>query len=334
MENDSSNGSNDNQVGQIVVDRGILGEIAKDYVKEKRNKRRWGIFFKVAFLVYLLALLVVISRQGSGLTPEGDFTAMVSLKGLIAPETSASAAVVLKGLRNAYESDAKGIILYVNSPGGTVAQSAAIHDGILRLKEEFPNTPIHTAVADMCASGGYYAAVATENIYAQRSSIVGSIGVLMDMYGFSGTLEKLGVERRLMTAGSNKGMLDPFSPEKPEDKAHAQAILDEMHQQFIGVVQAGRGDRLVSDPDIFSGLYWTGSQAVDLGLIDGFFTPSQIASDVIGAEKLVDFTLHPTLLEQLSSQFGVVMSLLGFSGNASVTLRGMPMFLPASAAPL
>lgn len=332
MENQAS--TSNNQASQIGIDPSILGEIAKDYLKETRNKRRWGIFFKVAFLVYLLALLVIISRQGSGLAPDGDFTAMVSLEGLIAPETSASASVVLQGLRNAYEADAKGIILYVNSPGGTVAQSAAIHDGILRLKEEFPNIPIHTAVADMCASGGYYAAVATENIYAQRSSIVGSIGVLMDMYGFSGTLEKLGVERRLLTAGSNKGMLDPFSPENPKHNAHAQSILDEMHQQFIEVVQTGRGDRLASDPEIFSGLYWTGSQAVDFGLIDDFLTPNQIARDVIGAEELVDFTLHPTLLDQLSSQFGVVMSLLGISNSTSVVLRGMPMFLPAGASPL
>ena len=332
MENEPS--SSNNQASNFSMDQDLLGEIAKDYIKEKRNKRRWGVFFKVAFLVYLLALLVVISRQSSGLTPSGEYTAMVSLAGLIAPETNASASVVLKGLRNAYESDAKGIILYVNSPGGTVAQSAAIHDGILRLKEEFPDTPIYTAVADMCASGGYYAAVATQNIYAQRSSIVGSIGVLMDMYGFSGALDKLGVERRLLTAGSNKGMLDPFSPENPEHNAHAQSILDEMHQQFIAVVQAGRGSRLANDPDIFSGLYWTGSQAVELGLIDDFFTPSQIARDIIGAEELVDFTLQPTLWEQLSSQFGVLTSLLGFSNNTSVTLRGMPMYLPVGASPL
>jgi protease-4 len=332
LENETT--SNNNNTSQIGIDQDILSEIAKDFVKEKRSKRRWGIFFKVAFLLYLLAILVVISRQGSGLMPEGDFTAMVSLEGLIAPGTQASASVVLQGLRDAYESEAKGIILQVNSPGGTVGQSAAIHDGILRLKEEFPDTPIHTAVADLCASGGYYAAVATENIYARPSSIVGSIGVLMDMYGFTGTLDKLGVERRLLTAGSNKGMLDPFSPVNPEHTAHAQGILDEMHQQFIDVVQTGRGDRLASDPDIFSGLYWVGSQAVDLGLIDDFLTPSQIARDVIGAEKLVDFTPQKTLLEQFSSQFGVVLSLFGITTNTSVAMRGMPMFLPTSASTL
>lgn len=333
MEIKTSNSKN--QEHNFKIDQDLLGKIAKDFIKEKRNKRRWGIFFKVTFLLYLLALLVILPRQGGGLTPtSGEYTAMVSLTGLIAPETNASASAVLQGLRNAYESDTKGIILYVNSPGGTVAQSAAIHDGILRLRDEFPDTPIYSAVADMCASGGYYAAVATPNIYAQRSSIVGSIGVLMDMYGFSGTLDKLGIERRLLTAGSNKGMLDPFSPEKPEHNAHAQSILDEMHQQFITVVQVGRGDRLVNDPEIFSGLYWTGSQAVELGLIDDFLTPTQIARDIIGAEELVDFTLRPTLWEQLSSQFGVITSLLGFSNNTSVTMRGMPMYLPSSASPL
>ena len=316
---------------QEILNQDILGEIAKDYLKERRNKRRWGIFFKSAFLVYLLALLAIIFQQGRDSAPRGDFTAMVDLSGVIAPTTNTNATVVLQGLRNAYESKAKGIILYINSPGGTVAQSAAIHDGILRLKAEFPDTPIYSAVADMCASGGYYAAVATENIYAQRSSIVGSIGVLMDMYGFSGTLDKLGIERRLLTAGSNKGMLDPFSPQNPAHNAHAQTMLDDMHQQFIEVVQNGRGDRLVDDPDIFSGLYWTGSRAIDLGLIDDFLTPTQIARDVVGAEEIVDFSVKPDFFEQLGSQFGVIMSLLGITTNTSVSMRGMPMYLPAGA---
>ena len=306
----------------------VVNELARDYLDEKRSKRRWGIFFKAAFLLYLLVLLGVVMDQRPG-TPEGDFAGVVKLSGLISPGTPANAERVLSGLNVAFKSEAKGIILEINSPGGTVAQSAAIHDGILNLRQKYPDTPIHTVIADMGASGGYYVAASTDAIYAHESSIVGSIGVLMDMYGFEGTMEKLGIERRLMTSGTNKGMLDPFSPPNTEHQAHAQGILDDMHRQFIDVVKNGRGDRLVDDPGLFSGLYWTGSQALPLGLIDGFGTTNQVAKDVFEVNEIVDFTVQPTLLEQFADgPLGKALSLLGIELNQPMgKLTGMPMYL-------
>lgn len=290
-------------------ERELLERLAFASLQEQRSRRRWGIFFKVLGFAYLVVLLVVLSGVAGGPPHSKEkHTALVDLRGVIDSDGDSSAESVVAALNDAFkESNAMGVILRINSPGGSPVQSSIIYDEIKRLRAKYPGKPIHVVVEDVCASGGYFVAAAADRIYVNRASIVGSIGVLMDGFGFSGTMDKLGVERRLLTAGDNKGFLDPFSPQDQRHRKHAQILLDDIHQQFIDVVRKGRGSRLRETPELFSGLMWTGQQSVALGLVDDFGTVESVARDVIKAETVVDYTLHRSLTDRLAQRFGSAM---------------------------
>ena len=234
---------------------------------------------------------------------------MVEIRGIIAADQPGSADSVTTGLQEAFkDKNTQGVVLRINSPGGSPVQAGHINDEIRRLRAKYPNIPLYAVVEDICASGGYYVAAATDKIFVNESSILGSIGVLMDGFGFSGVLEKLGVERRLFTAGENKGFLDPFSPVNPEQREHAQKMLNSIHAQFIKVVREGRGDRLKDTPELFSGLMWTGEKSVDLGLADGLGSVEYVAREIIKAEDLVDFTPRENIAERVAKRFGAAMA--------------------------
>ena len=289
-------------------ERDILQRLAFESLREQKRARRWSIFFKAFFALYLLAVLVLV--QLDAVTEiKGDHTALVDLEGVIQADGNVNADTVVSGLRQAFKSKhSKGVILRINSPGGSPVQSDYINREIHRLRSEYPNKPMYSVVTDIAASGGYYVAAASEKIYANQSSIVGSIGVLMDGFGFVDTLKKLGVERRLLVSGKYKGMLDPFSPLKEVEKGHAQLLLEQVHEQFIEAVQRGRGDRLVDNEDLYSGLFWTGLQAKELGLIDEFGSASQIARDVFGAKEIVEYTVKPNFFDRFAEQLGMGMA--------------------------
>lgn len=289
-------------------ERKILEKVAMSAVQEQRRTRHWGIFFKLLGFGYLfLITFLMFSDWGDSEVPTiGRHTAVVELKGVIAADERASADIINEGLRKAFEDkNTAGVVLRINSPGGSPVQSAYINSEIRRLRAKYPKIPLYAVVEDVCASGGYYVAVAADKIYVDKASLVGSIGVLMDGFGFTDTMQKLGVERRLLTAGENKGFLDPFSPENAKQKEYAQTMLNEIHQQFIGAVKAGRGTRLKETPDMFSGLIWTGERSVQLGLADAFGNTDSVARDVIKAEHLVDFTPSERWSDRLAKQFGV-----------------------------
>ncbi len=289
-----------------------LERLASAALKEQRAARRWGIFFKLAFLAYLLLIFFMMSGLGGigrDSSATGQHTALVEIKGVIADGQAANADYIISGLRRAFENkDAAAIILRINSPGGSPVQAGYVNDEIRRLRGLHPDKKIYAVVTDICASGGYYIAVAADEIYADKASIVGSVGVLMDGFGFVGTLEKLGVERRLITAGESKGFLDPFSPMKEEDTQHLRGMLDDIHKQFITVVREGRGDRLKDNGKLFSGLTWTGEESLALGLVDGLSSSSRVAREVIGAERIVDYTYRPPVFERFTDRLGVVLS--------------------------
>ena len=246
------------------------------------------------------------------------------VSGVISSDSEASADRVITALRAAFESsNTLGVIMRINSPGGSPVQAGYINDEMARLREEYPEIPLYAVITDVCASGGYYVAAAADEIYADKSSLVGSIGVLSNGFGFVGTMELLGVERRLLTAGESKGFLDPFSPLKPKDVAHFQAVLAQMHQQFIDVVRAGRGDRLVAGEELFSGLVWSGATSVELGLVDGLASSSHVAREIIGAENIVDFTTKPSVFERLAQRTGVAMA-RAFWQQVSTTGLSLP----------
>lgn len=292
-------------------ERDALKEILTASVKEQRSARRWGIFFKLLTFSYLFLILALImgwiGAKESESASNGPHTAVVDLKGEISAGGDASSEMVLSGLKAAFEdSNTKAVILRANSPGGSPVQSGMMYDEIQRLKKKHPNTPFYVVVEDVCASGCYYAAVSADKIYADKASIVGSIGVLMDGFGFTGAMDKLGVERRLITAGANKGFLDPFSPQSEEQKQKAVAMLAEVHQQFINVVKQGRGKRLVTNnPDLFSGLVWSGESGLKLGLVDALGSVDSVARDVVKVENVVDFTPQPSYADRLARQLGV-----------------------------
>lgn len=300
----------ENEIGKGQPDkweRKLIEEIALSSIKEKRRARRWGIFFKVLFFVYLLAIFGLFMPNGlqDGNIADGPHTAVVNIDGVIASDTKASADNVIKGIRSAFKhSNTKGLILRINSPGGSPVQAGYINDEIVRLKTKHPTIKVYAVVTDICASGGYYIAAAADQIYVDKASIVGSIGVLMDGYGFEDTMKNLGVERRLLTAGEHKALMDPFSPLKEFDRSHMQGMLDQIHKQFIETVKQGRGKRLKQDDKIFSGLFWTGEQSVSLGLADGLGSSSYVAREVIGAEKLVDFTSKEDVFETFAKKMG------------------------------
>jgi protease-4 len=293
-------------------ERDLVNRLAFASLNEQRRARRWSIFFRFLLALYLGALLLAYwPADWTGIsTPGGKHTALVELKGVISDDTEASADNVIEGLKDAFEDkNTAGIILRINSPGGSPVQAGYIYNEIKRLRGKYPDTPLYAVVTDICASGGYYVASAADKIYADKASIVGSIGVRMDSFGFVGSLEKLGIERRLYTAGAHKGFLDPFLPAKPSDVDHVKKLLDDIHTQFIASVKEGRGKRLTNDdPDLFSGLFWTGDESVKLGLVDAIGSSGYVAREVIGEEKIVDFTKKPDLLERVTKRIGVAMA--------------------------
>ena len=307
----------------------MLEKVAFAALHEQRAKRRWGIFFKLAGLSYLVAVLVlVVDWGGSEQLADGRHTAVIHLHGTIEAQGEGSAQNINDALQAAFaDKGTAGVILRVNSPGGSPVQAGLVHDEIRRLRTKHPQIPLYVVVEDLCASGGYYVAVAADKIFADKASIVGSIGVLMDGFGFTGTMDKLGVERRLLTAGENKGFLDPFSPQDAKQKEHAQVLLREIHKQFIEIVRRGRGPRLKETPDMFSGLMWTGSQSVRLGLADGFGTVGSVARDVIKADRIVEFTIKENIAERFAKRLRADSS-QGVAGTLLGTLlgSGRPLF--------
>jgi len=288
-------------------ERETIEKLARSALDEQRRARHWSIFFKTLTFIYLFLLMFAAFGWlgGREVTMPGNHTALVELNGVIAADTHANADNINHGLQDAFgDKSTKGVILRINSPGGSPVQAATINNEIVRLREKYPDIPIYAVIEDICASGGYYVAVAADRIYVDRASIVGSIGVLMDGFGFTATMDKLGVERRLLTAGENKGFLDPFSPLDPAQREYAKRMLGEIHQQFVEVVRKGRGKRLTEAPDIFSGLVWTGQRSIDLGLTDALGSVDFVAREVIKAEKIVDFTPRENLAERFAKRFG------------------------------
>jgi len=307
-------------------ERNVLEKVALAAIAEQRTARRWSMAFKMLVMIYLFFVLFLgmgwLKKAGDKST--GKHTAMVELRGVIASEGQASADNVTSGLQAAFkDTNTVGVVLRINSPGGSPVQAGYINDEIKRLRGLYPNIPLYAVVEDICASGGYYVAVAADKIYVDKASIVGSIGVVMDGFGFTGTMEKLGVERRAITAGENKKFLDPFSPVNPAHKAFAEKMLAEIHEQFIAVVRQGRGKRLKETPELFSGLVWVGPKSIELGLADALGSVDSVARDVIKAEDVVDFTPHENIAERVARKFGAAMAeaLVKVSGTAGAQLR-------------
>jgi len=300
------NGQQDRKEGW---ERELLEKLAFASLEESRKARRWGIFFKLFIAVYLVIVLLIMQSGTWGEKALASrYTALVELDGEISAESVANADNIIRGLRDAFEDKAAvGVILQANSPGGSPVQSAYIYDEILRLRDKHPDKSLYAVIGDMCASGCYYAVAAADKIYASPASIVGSIGVLMDGFGFVDGMKKLGIERRLLTAGENKGILDPFSPLDSKSRRHAQKMLDEIHMQFIDAVKQGRGDALKPNKEIFSGLFWSGTKAKELGLVDEYGSAGSVARDVIGAEEIVDYTVRENLFNRLADRFGMAM---------------------------
>ncbi len=291
-------------------EREVIEKLALAALKEQRRSRRWGIFFKLLGFAYLTVLLLIALdwRAQDGFTA-GKHTALVDIVGVIDPKGDASADRVTAALQGAFkDKNTQGVVLRINSPGGSPVQAGIIYDEIRRLRGVYPNVPMYAVVEDICASGGYYIAAAADKIYVDKASIVGSIGVIMDGWGFTGTMEKLGVQRRVLVSGENKAFLDPFSPVDGKQKKHAQSMLDDIHKQFIDVVRKGRGKRLKESSDLFSGLLWTGARSIELGLSDGFGSVDFVAREVIKAEDIVDFTQKENLAERFAKRFGAAMA--------------------------
>ena len=299
-------GSNQAAVGSNEV----LERLAEDYMKDRKWKRYIKLGFLGLFLLYILSVIALAGRSGgASVNASKPHTAVVKLDGVIGGDGGVFANQINKSLQKAFESKlSKAVLLHLNSPGGSPVQSAEINEEILRLRSQYPDKPFYAVMSDVCASGCYYVAVAAEDIYANKSSIVGSIGVRMDSFGFVETLEKLGVERRSITAGKNKAILDPFLPVVPSQQAHARKMLAVVHQQFIDTVQDGRGERLSEDPDIFTGLFWSGETAKKLGLIDDFGSVDYIAREIVEQDTLVDYSYRPSFIEEFSNNLGISIS--------------------------
>jgi protease-4 len=288
-------------------ERQALEHLLLENLKESRKARRWKTILRVLFLILIIGFILQVLdlRPFGGTFGAERHTAMVSIEGEISSNAIANALDIGSALQAAFENDnSVGVILRINSPGGSPVQSGIINDEIRRLRALYPNKPLHVVVEDICASGGYYIAVAGDQILVDKASIVGSIGVVMDSFGFTGLMDKLGISRRMITAGSNKGMLDPFSKEDPKQVEMVQTMLNEIHQQFITVVKEGRGDRLKENPEIFSGRVWSGEQAVKMGLADGFGTVDTVARDVFKAPNILDYTMKENFAERVAKRFG------------------------------
>lgn len=290
--------------------REVLEKLAFAALNEQKTARRWSTLFKMLAFAYILVLiLMALGIVHNGKKTYESHTALIDIAGVIAPGGEVSADAVLSSLRDAYDNKAtKGIILRINSPGGSPVQAGIINDEIKRLRKLHSNIPVYAVVEDVCASGGYYIAAAADKIYVDKASIVGSIGVLMDGYGFTEVMKKVGVERRLMTAGENKAMLDPFSPVNPKHQELAQAMLDEVHEQFKTVVRQGRGNRLKETPEVFSGLFWSGEQSIKLGLADALGSADYVAREVIKEENIVDFTYQDDFASRIAKRIGASVS--------------------------
>lgn len=305
-------------------ERKVLERLAAEGLAEQRRRRRWGIFFKLLGFAYLTAIIYLVGDWGEAKERRADgggYAAMVSVDGVIDAGSEASADQVIASLQDAFaDSAVRGLVLRINSPGGSPVQAGMINDEIARLRGTRPDLKIVAVVEDVCASGGYYVAVAADSIYVDKASLVGSIGVLMDSFGFVGTMEKLGVERRLLSAGDSKGFLDPFSPQRPDHLVHARVLLDDIHKQFIEVVRKGRGTRLKEVPEMFSGLVWTGARSVELGLADDFGTVESVARNVFETEEVRDFTQKRNLAERFAQRFGagVAENMFGALGRFSL----------------
>ena len=306
-------------------ERGLVAKLAESGLKEQRRARRWSIFFKLLAFAYITALLVIYTdpeiSKSAALSEK--HTALVNINGIIADGEKASADNIVTSLRNAFEDESTaGVIIRINSPGGTPVQAGYIYDEIIRLKELHEEIPVYAVITDMCASGGYYVAAAADKIYADKASIVGSIGVRMDNFGFVDAMEKLGVERRTLTAGENKALMDPFSPVDEGARDHLQTLLNDIHQQFIDAVKNGRGDKLSIDIEgLFSGLIWTGQQSLEIGLVDELASSSKVARDVIGEENIVEYTVTEDVLERLADRFGASVGNILFERSSTPLLQ-------------
>jgi protease-4 len=289
-------------------ERSALERLAFAALQEQRAARRWRSFVRLAWLAFFVVLIWMLMFRGGPSTDKSlPHTAVVEIKGEIAADSEASAEFIVAAMRAAFEDEgAKAVVLLINSPGGSPVQAGIINDEIRRLKTLYKK-PVYAVVEESCASAAYYIAAASDRIFVDKASIVGSIGVLMDGFGFTGLMDKVGVERRLMTAGENKGFLDPFSPQTDKHRAYAQAMLDQIHKQFIDTVKAGRGKRLKDSPELFSGLFWTGQQSIELGLADQLGNLDYVAREVVKAEELVDYTRRDNVAERLAKKFGAAM---------------------------
>lgn len=303
-------------------ERRVLERLALEVLAEQKHRRRWSVFLRLTTLALVAAVLWVFGGFAEVEPLDGGrHTALVSLEGEIAAKGEVSADHVVASLQAAFaDAGTQGVVLRINSPGGSPVQAGIISDEILRLRALHPEVPVFAVVEDICASGGYYVAAVTDRIYVDKASIVGSIGVLMDGFGFSGLMERLGIERRLLTAGDNKGFLDPFSPQQPKQLAHARLMLQEIHTQFVDTVRKGRGERLKETPEMFSGLMWSGAKSVEMGLADGFGTVDSVAREVIKAETIRDYTQKQNLAERFAQRFGA-----GMAERAASVLAGSPL---------
>jgi protease-4 len=299
---------------------GLLEKLLLEQTSEQKKTRRWGVFFKVLVFVYIFAgLAVLYPRIQPVLSADDEHVGLVRVDGVIAEGKPASANKIVTGLRRAFEAEnSRAVILAINSPGGSPVQSGYVYDEVFRLKAKYPDKKVYAVIADLGASGGYYIASAADEIYANRASLVGSIGVVSAGFGFVGLMEKLGVDRRTYTAGSNKSLLDPFQPPKQADKEFWQQVLDTTHGQFVAAVKKGRGGRLADSDELFSGLIWSGEQALSLGLIDGLGSAGYVARDVVGFDEIIDYSDKGSPFAQLLSGVGVSVG----SGLASALIEG------------
>jgi protease IV len=293
--------------GPSSFERG-MALFTQQLLRERRADRRWRVFFRLAWLIlFIIIAWSLFVGRGHGGAPSGPHTALIEVRGEIAADSEASAENLVAGLKGAFEdAESQAVVLRINSPGGSPVQAGIINDEIKRMKAKYKK-PVYAVVEEVCASGAYYIAVAADEIYVDKASLVGSIGVLMDGFGFVGSMEKLGVERRLLIAGDNKAMLDPFSPLNEKQKAYAQVMIDQIHQQFIKVVKDGRGKRLIENPTTFSGLFWNGEEAVHQGLADKFGNLDYVAREVVKAEEVIDYTPKENFAERLARRIGSSM---------------------------
>jgi len=305
--------------------RELIEKLATAALREQRRARRWGIFWRLLFFVYLTVILLLVTDwRGAADGRKERHTALVEINGLIAPGTDASAERINAALNAAFKDrQTRGVIVRINSPGGSPVQAQTIYEEIRRLRARYPDIPLYAVVEDLCASGGYYVAAAADRIFVARSSVLGSIGVRMDGFGLTGLMQKLGIERRLLVSGENKAMLDPFLPLDERHRDYALGLMKEIHEHFIQAVREGRGTRLKDSPEIFSGLVWSGARSIELGLADGFGSVDSVARDEIKAEDIVDFTQKESWPEKLARRFGagVTAALLEAAARAAAGVR-------------